>query len=430
MDMARLRFLLAAWLLSAPAFAGDNPVSVPNAGAPAGGPAVQVNPGVQNNVSRPGASYNGIAKDRFNSGFHRKASAVEDAAGSLQNASPDLAKSSGQQIEDALVGSKSNGNGAVHPSPPVINEGRETGAVYAADAETARDALGGEPAAAKVLYTLGGAEGNATLVEIAGVRWVRKWWPQAAGDALARVQNELFFNQFIAAYEPETFAVVEKAVAVPDGKGGYYYFTRYREDAAKDDARYETGLSERQRTKLTALRFVWGLADLHDSNVLFTRDGRPFLLDFEMAGDNGDGLSNKVFDRSALKAPSVAAVQNLVYFKDQPFFQKQTNVQHRIDVYLREVSRWQARLADPGFLARVEGMLRRSQFSEDEIQSYLRNVRANAAHFERNFKPYLDEANEIVKRRRQKYGFLFRLKEALARLWPVRDGNFLAPVYV
>ena len=45
--------------------------------------------------------------------------------------------------------------------------------------------------------------------------------------------------------------------------------------------------------------------------------------------------------------------------------------------------------------------MRQARFSDAEIDAYLGNVRSNIENFDRNFKPYLDEANEIVKTRRK-----------------------------
>jgi biotin carboxylase len=48
-----------------------------------------------------------------------------------------------------------------------------------------------------------------------------------------------------------------------------------------------------------------------------------------------------------------AAVENLVYFKDQPYFLKQTNKEASIEPYAREVAVWQKRLEDPAFVERL-----------------------------------------------------------------------------
>lgn len=293
--------------------------------------------------------------------------------------------------------------GILAPSAPDLGAVSSRGppAVFAADAAAARAALGGDPAGAKILKVLGGAEGQAALVDIAGGKWVRKYWPASQQEPLRRVQNELFFKQLIAGAESGAFEVVGRGVAMPDGKGGYFYFSEYREGAAKDMQRYERGLSEEQRAKLAALRFVWGLSDMHAANVQFTADARPLLLDFEMAGDVGRLGHNKVFDRSAIQPPTEAAAEMQVLVKQQPYFLKDSPVELTIEPYRKEVRRWQALLEDPAFVRQVSDMMRRANFSEAEVSAYLQNVRSNIANFERNFTPYLDRANQMIRDRRR-----------------------------
>jgi len=332
---------------------------------------------------------------------------------------PQQARKVLENLKEAILSSAK----PIEPEKPNL-EKVGTG-LYVADPEKVLSALGGDPAQAKFIRDLGGTEGSATLVEISGRKFVRKFWP-ASQSSEARVQNEIFYHDLVdLLMGGGNFRVSKKVVARPvyDSKGqlkGHELYTSF-EEIVEDPVWFKTGRSAdgkckiSDRVRLAALKFIWGLSDMHDGNVQRAQDGRIFLLDFEMAGNTNSEFRDgklvkkgtvKVFDRSALTEPTPWDVDVLIRQKKQPYFNKFSDSELKLEDYVQEKERIEKLLEDSRFVSRLIEIMRRANWSDAQIQKYLTNpdstVKTNLKNFERNLKPFLEEVNEIIRERKKK----------------------------
>ncbi len=242
-----------------------------------------------------------------------------------------------------------------------------------------------------------GLAGDTVKVEVGGQDWYLKRVSKKLGDSIdtglreltprERAGNELALREVVRRWFPETFRVAPEAIAIEHG-GEIFVLTRGA-PAAPAPARLQT-MTAAEHADYALLRLVFRAEDLNRGNVLFGKDGKPTLIDFE-----------KVI-AAPLDPASVARGANAeIFLKGFPVVSLKGN---DLAVYRAHADKLRARFASPEHVAELTGVLERAGWTPERTASYLKAIEINLRNFEVNLAPYIAEANTVIAKRPQGVG--------------------------
>ncbi|MDD5301796.1 MAG: diguanylate cyclase [Elusimicrobia bacterium] len=250
-----------------------------------------------------------------------------------------------------------------------------------------------------------GLSGDTVKVEVAGEDWYLKRVTKALGESIdaglrgltprERAGNELAMREIVRRWFPETFGVAPEAIAVEHG-GEIFVLTKGAA-AAPAPERLKT-MTAAERADYALLRLVFRAEDLNRGNVLFGKDGKPTLIDFE-----------KVIAEPLDPASVARGANSEIFVKGFPIVSLAGNDPA---IYRAHADALRARFDDPNFTARLTEVLERAGWTPERRAAYLKSVEINLRNFETNLKPYLDEAAKTAAKRLEGVGSGSKLRGA------------------
>jgi hypothetical protein len=242
-----------------------------------------------------------------------------------------------------------------------------------------------------------GLAGDTVKVEVAGQDWYLKRVTKPLGSAMddglrslkpaERAGNELAMREIVRRWFPESFGVAPEAITIEHG-GEIFVLTKGAA-AAPDPARIAR-MTAAQRADYALLRLVFRAEDLNRGNILFGKDGKPTLIDFE-----------KVIAEPLDPAAVARGADNEIFVKGFPVVSLAGNDPA---IYRAHADKLRERFDDPNFVARLTEVLVKAGWTPERTAAYLKAVEINLKNFEINVAPYINAANKVAAKRARPEG--------------------------
>jgi hypothetical protein len=139
-------------------------------------------------------------------------------------------------------------------------------------------------------------------------------------------------------------------------------------------------LTKDQRAALAVLAHAFGISDMNPGNLLFPPQGRPVLIDFEVALNRSTPNPSRIGDESiALEMPWLSRFEF-----------------NRAEDYQPAVRAWRALLAEPASAAELLTDFQAAGFSAEEAADRLEIVKENTADLDWTIENDVEFVNQFV----------------------------------